>query len=258
MAETPLDQAFAAIDADPEAGQMRFYSVLASAELFLVLTKEAEDDMIEPETFETEDGTFVLAFDREDGLTEFVGRPAPYVAVSGRTLMQMLAGQGIGVALNPAVAPSAQLIDADGVNWLHKTLGNTPSEIGATLTEIAPPTGVPEQLLKALDLKLATMAGQARLAYLVATKDENSVKSHMLAIIDAAPVSQTALAQAVAEALTFSGLEAGALDVAFFDASDPVAARLAKHGLRFDVPALAEPSQPSPPGMDPNKPPKLH
>ena len=81
----------------------------------------------------------------------------------------------------------------------------------------------------------------------------------MLAFVDAAPGAEGALAQAVGEALTFSGIEAGALDVAFFDASDPVAPRLARVGLRFDLPALARPerAEPSAPGMDPDKPPKL-
>ena len=60
------------------------------------------------------------------------------------------------------------------------------------------------------------------------------------------------------EALTFSGLDAGELDVGFFEASDPLVARLAKVGLQFDLPdPIAMPSPPGAPGMDPEKPPKL-
>ena len=82
----------------------------------------------------------------------------------------------------------------------------------------------------------------------------------MLAFVDAAPGAQGALAKAVAEALTFSGIEAGALDVAFFRASEPMAARLAQHGLRFDLPQPVEAVQEvlrMAPGSDPAKPPKL-
>ena len=70
---------------------------------------------------------------------------------------------------------------------------------------------------------------------------------------------QSALAKAAGEALTFSGIEAGAIDVAFFDASDPVAASLSRFGLRFDlpVPADPEPVVRVAPGGDPDKPPIL-
>ena len=52
---------------------------------------------------------------------------------------------------------------------------------------------------------------------------------------------------------------AGVMDVLFLQASDPMAARLARVGLRFDlpVPDRPTPQAPSAPGMDPSKPPKL-
>jgi hypothetical protein len=59
------------------------------------------------------------------------------------------------------------------------------------------------------------------------------------------------------EALVFSGIEAGELDVAFLRASDPAAAVMARVALRFDLPSPAEPAAPVAPGMDPARPPKL-
>ena len=58
--------------------------------------------------------------------------------------------------------------------------------------------------------------------------------------------------------MTFSGADQR-LDVAFFGATDPVAERLARVGLCFDMP---EPEAPEPverkaPGSDPSKPPIL-
>jgi hypothetical protein len=61
----------------------------------------------------------------------------------------------------------------------------------------------------------------------------------------------------VGEALTFSGVEAGELDVAFFRPSDPAVARMAKVGLRFDLPEVEEPGAQTAPGMDPDRPPRL-
>ena len=74
-----------------------------------------------------------------------------------------------------------------------------------------------------------------------------------------AEAAEQALANAASEALTFSGIEAGAMDVGFFASDDPVVAKLAKVGLRFDLPQ-GEGLQQTPrmaPGMDPSKPPIL-
>jgi hypothetical protein len=48
------------------------------------------------------------------------------------------------------------------------------------------------------------------------------------------------------------------LDVAHLEGGDPVSARVAKVGLRFDLPSPQMPQTPGAnPGMDPNRPPKL-
>lgn len=82
----------------------------------------------------------------------------------------------------------------------------------------------------------------------------------MLGIVDAVPGAEPALARMAAEVLQFSGLDAAALDVGFFRADDAVSAKLSKVGLRFDLPKPETPAQTpgAAPGMDPDKPPRLH
>lgn len=258
---TPLDQAHAAMEAAPEddAARLRFYERLADCELFLMLTEEASGDAISPEVFEIADGQFVLAFDLEERLAAFAGRPVPYVALSGRVLSAMLAGQGIGLGLNLDVAPSAILMPSEALGWLQQTLGNAPEEVEARISALHPPSGLPDILLRALDAKLSTAAGLAGSAYLAAVEYDGGGRGHMLAFIDARDGAEGALAKAASEALTFSGLEAGAMDVGFFAATDEMSARLARVGLRFDLPepVAATEYQPTAPGMDPAKPPKL-
>jgi hypothetical protein len=79
----------------------------------------------------------------------------------------------------------------------------------------------------------------------------------MLAFVDAVPGAEAALAGAVREALVFSGLEAGELDVAFLASADAAVAAMGRVGLRFDLPAPELPEGPAAPGMDPARPPKL-
>lgn len=260
MTQTALDKAFAAMDAAPgdDAARLRFYDRLAGAELFLMLTREAEEDRIDPEVFEVEDQSFVLAFDLEERLSAFAGRPVPYVALSGRALAGMLAGQGIGLALNIEVAPSAQLLPAEAMAWLAETLGHAPQQAEARPEQVLPPR-IPEALVTALDAKLATAAGLARKAYLAQVVYEGGGRGHLLGVTGALPGAEAALAGAINEALVFSGLEAGALDVTFIRDDDPLAAELARVALRFDLPEPEAPREyrPLAPGMDPDAPPKL-
>jgi hypothetical protein len=79
----------------------------------------------------------------------------------------------------------------------------------------------------------------------------------VLAFIDTVEDAEKALASAASEALTFSGIEAGMMDVLFVRSTDPLAAHLAKVGLRFDLPEPPKPHVPGAPGMDPDRPPKL-
>lgn len=256
---TDLDQAHAAMEAAPDddAARLRFYERLADTELFMLLGAEAEGDQISPELFEIEDQQFALVFDREERLSQFVGRVAPYAGIPGRGLAQMLAGQGIGLALNLEVASSAMLIPAEAVDWLVATLSHGPDETEARLTEVSAPGGLPEAVVSGLDRKLAIAAGLARFAYLAAATYENGTRGHVLAFVDAVEGAEKALASAAGEALTFSGIEAGMMDVLFVRASDPLAAHLAKVGLRFDLPEPETPHVPGAPGMNPEKPPKL-
>lgn len=260
--ETEIDRAHGAMVADEadDLARLRFYERLAETEMFMLLEDEAEGDQISPAMFEAEDQQFVLIFDREARMSDFYGKAiAPYAALSGRGMAQMLEGQRIGMALNMGVAPSAMLVPWEAVDWLAQTLGQDAEQVEGQITELSAPTGLPEVLLEALDRKLASAAGLAVEAYLCGVTYEGGGRGHMLAFVGTIDGAEGALTSAVNEALVFSGIEAGMLDVAHLEGGDPVSERVAKVGLRFDLPTPQMPSQPGAnPGMDPTKPPKLH
>ncbi len=257
MTTTPLDVAHSRMESSgSDNDRLHFFERLSTAELFLLLEHEADGTEITPKLFPVDEHDLVLAFDKEERLTELAG-PSPFVAMSGRQLIKMLAGQGPGLGLNLDVAPSSFLLDAEGVNWLAETLERSPETGEARPDNLHPPSAVPESLLQALDSRLAASAGLARSAYLCGVTYKQGGTCHLLAFIDAIPEAQDQLARSMSEALVFSGIEAGSLDVAFFDASDPVAAKLATVGLRFDLPQPTSPTVPSTPGSNPDKPPIL-
>lgn len=258
---TILDAALHAMSRDPEddAARLRFFERLADSELFLLLEGEPEGDSIAPKMVELDDGPVVLIFDRESRLGDFVGGPADFAGMSGRQIVKLLHGRNIGLGVNFGVEDAEILLPPPAVDWLSEMLDHRPDEHEESPKEISAPGDIPEAVLTGLDAKLASATGLARLAYLVRASYESGRSSHLLAFVDARPGAEHALATAVGEALTFSGVEAGEIDVAFFAASDAIAATLAKVGLRFDLPEPETPkiTEVTPPGMDPDAPPIL-
>lgn len=260
---TVLDAAHAEMAAAPDDDTRRlaYYDRLAACELFLMLKAEPEagHDSIAPEVFEFSQAKYVLVFDREERLAAFAGQAAAYVALSGRAIAGMLAGQGIGLGINLDVAPSSFLLPPDAVDWLNETLANLPDQVEARIAEISAPGGLPEALLTTLDARLATAMGLAQVAFLAGVTYETGGRGHLLAFVGALPHAQTALAQAAAEALTFSGLDAAAMDVGFFEPTDAIVPKLERLALRFDLPQMQPAvTQVRPaPGSDPDQPPKL-
>ncbi len=255
---TPLDDAHAAMTAaeDDDTARLRFYERIADVELFLLLEAEPNDDQVSPVLL---DDGYVLVFDRAERLAAYVGHPAPYVALSGRAIAGMLDGQDLGMAVNIGVAPSEILLPAGAVAWLRDTLAHEAGEVEARIERVLPPKGLPETLIAAIDAKLATATAMAAGAYLVAVDYHGGGRGHLLAFIGAIPRAQDALVRAASEALTFSGIEAGAMDVGFFAPTDPTVEKLAKVGLRFDLPQGEglQHTPRMPPGSDPSKPPIL-
>lgn len=259
--QTALDLARIAMEADPEddAAHLAYYQRLADGELFLLLREEPKQgDRASPMVFTVEEGDYVLVFDREERLADFVGKPAPYLALSGRVIAEMINGEGVGLGVNLGVQESEILIPPAAVTWLYETLAAaTPDVVEARPVAVNAPTGVPEDLIVALDRKLAIAGGLARRAYLAAVEYEGGRKGHLLAFVDVVPGSEDSLARNAGEALTFSGIEAGEIDVAFLGGDDGVVAKLEAVALRFDLPEPEAPKAPGAPGMDPENPPKL-
>jgi hypothetical protein len=115
-------------------------------------------------------------------------------------------------------------------------------------------------LVAALEAKLARAPGLAPAALLARVTYAGGRRSHMLAFLGAVPGAEAALARAASEALVFSGLEAGEMDVTFLAPDSPAARAMAQVARRFDLPppaTAAAPAAPVAPGSDPARPPRL-
>jgi hypothetical protein len=260
MVMTALDDAYAAMVAAPDddAARLRYYARLADGEMIMLLVAEAVGATLTPRVFDLDDGPVVLVFDSEEKLAGFAAGEVPYAALPGRVIAQQLAGQGIGLAVNLGAA-SVMLFPPDAVDWLAGTLEAGPEEMQARPVGFHAPTGLPDALIVALQDKLAQAGRLATGALIAGVTYDDGRRGHVLAFLDVAEAAQAVLARAASEALIFSGVEAGEMDVTFLAADDPGAVAMARVARQITLPApqLRVVSPPAAPGMDPQKPPIL-
>lgn len=271
---SPLDAAHAAMRAAPEdaRARLRYHGALAATMLYVLLdgddmAADAQGGTIGLRLFPAEGADYVLAFDSEDRLAAFTGAPAPVAEIPGRVLVRMLADRarggsegrgGIGLGVNLG-APSGELLPPETVAWLADVVSAPPDRAEARPLSVHAPAGLPDALLPALDGALARAGGLAQAALLARVRYDDGSAGHLLAVLDAAPEAEAALARAVAEATAFTGAAPGTLDITFLTSDAPLAARLARVALRIDLPdpPAAPRPRPTPPGSDPARPPIL-
>ena len=249
--DTPLDRAVASMAESPDddAAHLAFMGMLAQTELYVPLSG-GDDETATPETLDRDGTPHVIAYDTPDRVADH-GGSGEHAVLTGRALAQMLEGQGAGLALNAGLS-GAWLLPPEAVDWLAETTARTPGEDEAMPQSFHRPGALPELLIAALDQRLARAGALAQAAWLAGVSYAGGRRGHILVIVGPAPGAEPVLAQAIGEALTFSGVEAGELDVTFLPPGHSALGPLAKVGLRFDLPA---PPVPAPPGGD--APPRL-
>ncbi|MEM9852154.1 MAG: SseB family protein, partial [Pseudomonadota bacterium] len=111
-----------------------------------------------------------------------------------------------------------------------------------------------EVVESALARRLTGLPGLARAGWLVAFDYGDGSRGHALVIEGATARVEDALAAALSEALVFSGVDAGVLDITFPAEDAPLWPAIQRQGRRLAFPAAAVPQ---PPGSNPDAPPKL-
>ena len=246
-----LDEKVAALLAAPddEARSRALYATFAGTELCLLLAAEAEGDSISPKVFPLETGPVVLAFDSEERLTGCAGA-APYAALSGRALADLLVPQGLGLALNLGTQ-GEYVLAPDVLGWIaEQKVAAEPN--AAQPVALGAPRGFPEALLAEVDARLAAAQGLAAQAVLAEAVYRDSATRPFIGFIGAEPGAEPALSTLVGEVLAMAGMDPAGCDIGFLPDTGPATDRLRDAGLVIDLPV-----PPTPRAPDPSKPPRL-
>ena len=208
----------------------RILSRFADTELSVCLVEEPTGDVAAFRTFDLPGGHRVaLAFDRDERLSQFLGGPAPYLALPGRALAQVLTGQETGLLVNPGL-PSEMLLEVSTLAWLSDVLSSQPQETVAQARVGAPDPTVVAVLAQPLADRLGDLRGFVSGAALVgAGGTTRSTAAHLLLIAGAPIDAQPRLAKSLADTLALLPDVSGGVDIAFTEAAVPDTA------LRFDL-----------------------
>lgn len=251
---SPLDQAQARANAGGEPERLAFFRLLAQTPLFVLLESEAQGEVLEPRTFDLDEGPLVLAFDSQERLAAMGAGPQSYAELPGRVLARLLADQGLGLGLNLASGgASEQLLPPPAMAWLAGMLDARIETRLAPLATLSPPDPALEAALRAI-LAQAPPAwgGSARALWVCSCEGRG-----LLLVEGAAARDEPALARALAEALAFAGQGPGGAVEITFAAADG----LAGVATRIDWPPRAPLPETAPrstaPGMDTSRPPIL-
>lgn len=253
MTETALDRAHRAAEQGDTDARLQLYEQLAETDLVILLEAEPEDDQISPVLKEIDGVRYIWAFDAEERLAAFAGDVAAYAGLPGRALVEMIAGQEIGVGLNFDTDATGFLVPPDAVAWLHTVLSNRPDQNTARPIAFAPPVAVTPDVPARLETRLRSAAGLAQAAYLTEARYSDGQSGLLLVFVGASAMAEASLAQAVSEAMAFSGVEDLALDVAFLAADAGAVPALMRQSIAIPIPGLKappSPAAPKPPGSD--------
>jgi len=257
VTETALDSAYASMMAAPDQEEFRsrYYGLLAATELFVLLEREP-GAKFEPLMIEMEGTRFVLAFDLDARMGAFCDGPTPYVAMSGRALVEALAGARMGIAVNPGLE-AAMFVPVEAVDWMRTRTGEDLSQAEAKIDEISAPEVTDVEALKAIDARLAVFTGASRSAYLVKAR-YGAETAHLMIFVGVPEAARSSVAGSLAEVVRFIAPDL-ALDTIFVDAGAGIVEAAARVGLRFDMSSDETAAKaPKAPGSDPDKPPILH
>ncbi|MEM9342805.1 MAG: SseB family protein [Pseudomonadota bacterium] len=250
---SPLVQAYLRMQASPgdERARMAYFARLADARLFVPLEEASDGERIAPLLSEAEGVACVQAYENVTQLA--ADQPTPHVELDGRDLARMLGGSGLGLSVNGA---GGHVLSPQLVAWFSDALDAQKVEEAEAPVAVYTPR-VPDEFLARLSEKLAAQAGLAEAAWLVDAEYRDETRGPLVIVVAVEPGFDGRLRDAISEAAAFQSGEPLPVTVAFLDPANVAVERVARVGLRFDLPKAERPPEPKPPGMDPETPPRL-
>ena len=239
---TQLNKAFVKMAQNPENNDARlnYYGVLADTNLFLLLAQEPSNETLEPKFIQLEGKNFALAFDSEESLSEFYGEAAAFAQITGRVLAKMLLEEKIGLGINLGVSEGELLLPWEIIKWFVNVLDETPDLVQTTPKNFFRAKAFPEVLFNALKEKLMPAVGLFDEIWICAVEYNEDETSHLICLMGVQNSSQQAIVKSINEVLSFTDIDLGNIDVAYFSYDNEACTKIREIGIKLEFPEVSE------------------
>ena len=251
-----MDKTYARMQAAPnsDAAGLRFYEAFCDTNLHVLVNAD-----LSLQIFETSQGKLILAFDTEERMAEFVEQPTEFIKMPGRELVTQLKETDIGIGLNLNVAPTSQILTPEILDWVSALLSVDSTLMVDQVAGFSADCQLSDDDRTALTDRLVNFTGVVKAAYICGVTYADGATADALFFIDCDQDIEADLFTAMIETQKFAMDSSADLAIKFISSDSPALPEIQRHGHQLHIPApIVTPTfQPSAPGMDPNKPPKL-
>ena len=240
MKECSIDELYSYFHTEPNniEKKLEFYQRILGNEFLIILESSDFEGDLTPRTFDTQEGKFLLCYESNEKITNFIIQEVAHVLLSFKKTIALIKNKKIGIALNIG-DNSGVLLGLEAVEWLWKVILSNPSEeLSSIPTEFKFPNFVDESLLSNLKVALETMSGMAKRVVLAQAQYKDLSESFFLGFIDSPQLFHELIRKRVLDIVKLDKSDSVFVDVAFLSSSTELAAQLSKKGLNVKFPRL--------------------
>ena len=221
MRELSIDELYSCVHNEPNNTErkLEFYRRIFGNDFLVVLQNSDFDDDFRPKIFDTQEGKFLLCFENNQKLTNFITQETAHVLLSFKEIIELIKNKKIGIALNIG-NHSGILLDLKAVDWIEQVISaGQVEELRSVPIEFEFPTLGNEFLLSNLKIVLETMSGMTKKAILAQAHYKDLNVCLFLGFIDSPQLFHKFIKERLLDVLTLHKSDRIFLDVAFLSSS---------------------------------------
>ena len=240
MRELSIDELYSYLQSEPNNTnrKLEFYQRILGHDFLVVLENTDLDEDLRPHIFNTEEGRFLLCFENNEKLTNFIIRETTHALLSFKEIIKFVENKKIGIALNLGTK-SGVLLDLKAVRWIEQVILTGPAiELSSRPIAFEFPNLVDKNLISKLKIALDKLSGMTKKVVLARARYKDLGVSYFLGFIDSPQVFHELIKERILDIVKLQKSDSVFVDVAFLSSSTELASQLVANGLTMTLPKL--------------------
>ena len=238
MKELSIDELYSYLYSEPSNinRKLEFYQRILGNDFLVVLENSDFEEDLRPCIFDTQEGRFLLCFENNEKLTNFVTQETTHALLSFKEIIKLIKNKKIGIALNIG-DHSGVLLDLKAVGWIDQVISTGPAEeLSSIPIKFEFPNLVDDCLFDNLQIVVKKLSGMAKKVILARAHYEDLSVSYFLGFIDSPQLFHALIREGVLDIVKLDKSDNTFVDVAFLSSSTELASQLVANGLRIRLP----------------------